>query len=93
MKKSLHEILMLMKIDVQSDEFCNGLCRVLMSLHMNGLISLKEYSYVKSYLHRNVPNTARVINEGSTFSYWWQSGYAEPRLEWLNHHLSINKPR
>lgn len=86
--KSIHEMLTRIKIDIEGDgeDFTCGMCRVISSLWMIGIFTKSEELFIDSYITRNKPSG--VVN-----AYWWKSGDPKPRIEWLNYHLSINKPR
>lgn len=86
--KSIHEMLTRIKIDIEGDgeDFTNGMCATVIGLAMRGILSQKEEFHIDYYISRNKPSG--VFN-----AYWWKSGDPVPRIEWLNYHLSINKPR
>lgn len=89
--KSLHKMLGLLLIEVEvKQNLVTGLCGVISRMGSVGILTDKEEVYLYCYVNRNVPNTKYTVI-GSC--YFYKSGDLDGRIQFLNHHLSINKPR
>lgn len=85
--RSLHELLTLLHKRVAGYPLQRGLCyEVNYMQYFMGIYTVKEYLYLRSYIERNAPHT-------KYYSYWYPLGEKTRRLEWIEHHLQINKKR
>lgn len=79
-RRSIHELLIILKQDVVYDKHFLYMCHNIKALHDMGLISVNETSKLQSYLLCNPPSDA-------DYPMWYEEGDKKPRLKWLNEHI------
>ncbi len=90
-ERTIKELLQLML--EHQDLFVDGLCNWRNSLMYTDIISLEEYYVLKYYIKKNKPSMFSswgVFKHRIGFSdiYYWTPYKIEPRIEWLNKHIS-----
>lgn len=73
--RTIDELLKIMIDNI--DMLDSGLCLLIWELHMDKLMTDKEYRFLMSYIFEHSPNN---INCG----YWWPVSQIMPRLNFLN---------
>lgn len=84
--RTISELLTILRdnADVGYKGISSGLCYESHRIFRYGLISDFEYEYLNDYINENIP-----VRIGS--AYGWPIGEWQPRLEWLNQHIELNK--
>jgi hypothetical protein len=86
--RNIHELLLLLQKKATGYPLSAGLCLCARELNMYGIITDRELFYMAKYIERNRPST----HTGKS-AWWYVRGVKQPRLEWIEHHLQINKKR
>lgn len=86
--RSLHTLLTLLHKRVAGYPVVAGMCKCISELHGLGVITFSESNYMLDYIVRNKPATGKRFNV-----VWYPRGEKTRRLEWIEHHLQINKKR
>jgi len=81
--RSIKDLLQVM-LDNQ-DLFETGLCLWNTRLWKEGLITTREYLLLHIYFRQNTPAHYYDLED----CYWWDGGFIEPRIEWINEHLNL----
>ena len=80
------------KSDVRDGKIADGLCHELYGIEISGYISYEEYRIVRTYIVSNMPKkTIELRGREYKSLYGWIEKEWQPRLEWLNKHIELNK--